>query len=205
MTAICKKGKKSTPGNYRPFSLTSIVCKVMKSLVRDQVVDRMATNQLVTDNQHGFLNGRSCTTNLLAGFDAWSQAVEVGVAMDAVYLDFAKAFDMVPHHRLLMKLDGYGIRDRVSEWIKQFLQGRRQCVNVNGSKSSLTPVTSGIPQGSVLEPSLFAIFISDLLEVNVSLAHIFVDDTKVFTRIKGPDDQQQLQDDIDSLILWSRA
>ena len=94
----------------------------------------MATNQLYTDNQHGFLNGRSCTTNLLAVLEeAWPEVLEMRVAVDAVYLDFAKAFDTVLHHRLLMKLDGYSIRGKISEWIKQFLQGRRQCVNVNGS------------------------------------------------------------------------
>ena len=114
MTAIFKKGKKSTPGNYHPISLTSIVCKVMVSLVRDQLVDHMATNQLFTDNQHGFLNGRSCTTKLLAVLDAWSEALEMGVAVDAVYLDFSKAFNTVPHQRLLMKLDGYGIRGKFS-------------------------------------------------------------------------------------------
>ena len=91
------------------------------------MVGHMATNQLFTDNQHGFLNGRSCTTNLLAVLDAWSEALEIGVAVDAVYLDFSKAFNIVPHHRLLMKLDTYGMRGKISR-VDQAVSPRKKAV-----------------------------------------------------------------------------
>ena len=203
VTPLFKKGKKSSPGNYRPVSLTSIICKLMESLVRDRVVQHMVDNNLHTDYQHGFINGRSCATNLLAVLDAWSEAIDIGVPVDAIYLDFAKAFDTVPHHRLITKLMGYGVQDKIVQWIQAFLQDRRQCVSINGIKSEWAPVTSGIPQGSVLGPCLFVIFINDLPDVTHSMAQMFADDTKVFRQIHEQADQQVLQDDIDNLSHWS--
>ncbi len=200
---IFKKGKKSVPGNYRPVSLTSIICKLMESLIRDKVVEHMTNNNLLTDYQHGFVNGRSCSTNLLNVLDSWTEALDNGIPVDAIYLDFAKAFDTVPHLRLLNKLKGYGVTDQVLNWIKNFLQGRRQCVKVNGAKSEWSDVTSGIPQGSVLGPCLFVIFINDLPEVVKSLVQMFADDTKVYTEIHSNEDHAKLQHDIDSLYNWS--
>ena len=203
VTPLFKKGKKSSAGNYRPVSLTSIICKVMESLIRDHVIEHMTSNHLLSDYQHGFIHGRSCSTNLLAVLDAWSEAMDERIPVDAIYLDFAKAFDTVPHHRLLTKLEGYGVRGKVLDWIKAFLTDRRQRVSVNGVKSDWSPVTSGIPQGSVLGPCLFVIFINDLPEVTRSVAQMFADDTKLYRKILGPEDQQQLQQDIDSLSHWS--
>ena len=100
--------------------------------------------------------------------------------MDAIYLNFAKAFDTVPHQRLLVKLAGYGIGSKVLQWIAAFLEGRCQCVLVNGSKSSWSPVTSGIPQGSILGPVLFVCYINDMPDVIDSPVHMFADDTKIF-------------------------
>ncbi len=203
VTPIFKKGKKSIPGNYRPVSLTSIICKLLESLIRDRVVDHMTNNNLFTDCQHGFIKGRSCSTNLLNVLDAWTEAIDKGIPIDAVYLDFAKAFDTVPHLRLLNKLDGYGVKGTVHQWIRNFLQNRRQCVKVNGVKSEWSLVTSGIPQGSVLGPCLFVIFINDLPEEVQSMVQMFADDTKAFTEIHSPLDQRKLQDDINSLYQWS--
>jgi hypothetical protein len=202
VTPIFKKGKKSALGNYRPVSLTSVVCKVIESLVRDHMVAHMTKNVLFSGFQHGFISGRSCVTNLLAVLDAWTEAMDNGTAVDAVYLDFAKAFDTVPHERLLIKLQGYGIQDKVLGWIQNFLQGRRQSVIVNGAKSGWTPVTSGVPQGSVIGPVLFVIFINDLPEVTQSIAQMFADDTKVFRSMVTDDDRELLQEDIDQLAKW---
>ena len=136
VTPLYKKGGKRKPGNYRPVSLTSIICKIMESIVRDQVVGHMASNNLFSDAQHGFISGRSCSTNLIAVLDKWSEALDNGLPVDAIYLDFAKAFDSVPHIRLLTKLKGYGIDGNVCGWIRQFLIGRRQRVQVGRSLSN---------------------------------------------------------------------
>ena len=120
------------------------------------------TNNLLSSFQHGFVHGRSCTTQLLAVLDKWTEAIEQGENIDAIYLDFTKAFDTVPHQRLLVKLKGYGICVKVQQWIAAFLDGRRQCVIISGSKSLWSPVTSGIPQGSVLSPILFVCYINDM-------------------------------------------
>ncbi len=203
VTPIFKKGKRSLPSNYRPVSLTSIICKLMESLIRDHLVRHMSTNHMFTKYQHGFVEGRSCTTNLLAVLDRWTEAVDNGNSIDAIYLDFAKAFDTVPHQRLLKKLNGYGVRGKVFEWIKDFLSNRRQLVTVNGAKSAWSPVTSGVPQGSVLGPILFVVFINDLPEVTECLTQMFADDTKVFTTVKDMNDRQKLQNDLTNLYEWS--
>ena len=111
VTPIFKKGKKSPPGNYRPVSLTSVICKLMESLVCDHMVKHMNSNGLFTKYQHGFMEGWLCSTNLLATVNVWSDAVENGIPVDNIYLDFAKAFDTVPHQRLLNKLHSYEIRE----------------------------------------------------------------------------------------------
>ena len=137
ITPIFKKGQKHLPGNYRrPVSLNSVACKMMEKLVRNEVMAHMTRNYLLSSLQHGFVHGRSCTTQLLEVLDKWTEALEQGDSMDAIYLDFAKAFDTVPHQRLLVTLAGYGIGGKVLQWIAAFLEGRRQRVLVNGSKSS---------------------------------------------------------------------
>jgi hypothetical protein len=203
VTAIYKKGGKSVPGNYRPVSLTSIICKIMESLVRDCIIKHMTQQNLLTPNQHGFLHGRSCATNLLATLDAWTTALDNGQPVDAIYLDFAKAFDTVPHQRLITKMNGYGITGNVLKWTEEFLTDRRQRVNIKGSLSQWVPVTSGIPQGSVLGPCLFVIFINDLPDVIHSMSQMFADDTKVFREINNDEDKDTLQQDLHKLSNWS--
>ncbi len=203
VTPIFKKGKKNQPGNYRPVSLTSIVCKVMESIVRDHLMAHMISEDLLSDEQHGFRPGRSCTTNLLAALDKWTKTLDEGTCVDTIYLDFAKAFDSVPHQRLLRKLHGYGIQGHVKKWIESFLTNRRQRVQVRGEHSDWAQVKSGIPQGSVLGPILFIIFINDLPDVVETESLIFADDTKVFNRINSSADATRLQNDINNLTTWS--
>ena len=121
------------------MSLTSVAYKMMEKLGRNEVMAHMTRDNLLSSLQHGFLHGRSCTTQLLEVLDKWKDAIEQGDSVDAIYLDFAKAFDMVPHQRLLVKLAGYGIGGKVLQWISAFLEGRRQRILVNGSKSSWSP------------------------------------------------------------------
>jgi hypothetical protein len=203
VSPLFKKGKRSDPGNYRPVSLTCIICKVMESIIRDRLMKHMDENKLLSDHQHGFLSGRSSSTNLLKVLDSWTESLDGGTPLDAVYLDFAKAFDSVPHERLLTKLNKYGVRGDVLGWIRQFLTGRRQRVRVNGAESSWKPVTSGIPQGSVLGPVLFVIFINDLPEVTSCPVEMFADDTKLYSPLNNHDDQVKLQEDIHKLTEWA--
>ena len=154
------------PSNY---SLTSIVCKVMESSVREKILNHLESNKLLSENQHGFMTGRSCTTQLLEVLDVWSRIFEDGDNIDVIYLDFAKAFDTVPHRRLLKMLDGYGIQGKIWIWLHEYLDNRKQCVVVNGQKSNYEEVASGIPQGSVIGPLLFLIFIIDLPDNIISL------------------------------------
>lgn len=203
VTPLFKKGSKSNPGNYRPVSLTSIPCKLMEKIIRTSVFSHLAANSLLSDCQHGFVANRSCVTNLISVIDDWTDSLDDGVPIDAAYLDFAKAFDCVPHLRLLKKLEAYGIGGHLKNWIGDFLSDRKQRVKVNGSMSSWKDVTSGVPQGSVLGPVLFVIYINDLPEVVDSLCSMYADDTKVYRPVKTSEDNKYLQKDLDNLVDWA--
>ena len=145
-TPIFKKGNKHAVENYRPVSLTSVPCKVMESIVKERIV---------TENQYGFRSRRSCTLQLLEVTDRWSQALDTGKPVDAIYLDFQKAFDSVPHERLICKLKNAGISGKTLEWIKAFLRNRTQRVSINGEHSQWTEVVSGVPHWTYTVPRIY--------------------------------------------------
>ena len=197
------KGDKTLPNNYRPVSLTCLLCKIMEAVIRDDLVTFLNDHNYLSEFQHGFISKRSCTTNLLATLDAWTEILDNGDPVDAIYLDFAKAFDSVPHLRLLEKVKSYGVCSNLLDWIKDFLIGRTQRVKVNGSYSTWAEVTSGVPQGSCLGPILFVIFINDLPEVIESMCQMYADDTKVFSNAGSSEQRAQLQTDIGKLTEWA--
>ena len=201
---IFKKGKRQDPTNYRPISLTSVVSKMLESIVRDRVLEFMVETNQLSQTQHGFIQKRSCITQLLSTMEEWTRIIESKQPMDVLYLDYKKAFDSVPHERLLVKLHAYGIRGKLLQWIRSFLTGRRQCVRVGSARSEWQPVISGIPQGSVLGPTLFILYINDLPSVVKKSVKLFADDTKLYSNVCDDTDHSALGADLLSLEEWSR-
>ena len=193
ITAIYKKGVRSVPGNYRPISITSVVSKIMESIVRDEIVAHMMKHNLLTNDQHGFVPGRDCITQLLLCLEVWTNMIENGVAFDVIYTDFAKAFDSVAHERLLLKLENIGIKGDLLNWIRYFLSGRTQCVSVDRVMSNWRNVLSGIPQGTVLGPILFVIFINHMPEeLKYNMCKLFADDCKLYGPVSTNENKLQL-------------
>ena len=165
----------------------------------------MKSNKLFSRKQFGFISGRSTVLQLIKVLDNWTETMDEGRATDVVYCDFMKAFDRVPHKKLIEKVASYGIQGDFLRWIKDFLARRKQRVLVNGNESEWKAVTSGVPQGSVLGPLLFVLFINDLPEAakHGSEVYMYADDTKVYREIKENDDCDRLQQDLDGLLGWT--
>ena len=135
VTPLFKKGQKADPGNYRPVSLTSVVCKSLETIIRTHILEYLTRNKHISDAQFGFRSGRSCILQLIDVMEDWTDYIENDESWDTVYLDFAKAFDSVAHERLLRKISAYGIKGSVLSWIRDFLTERRQYVSVKGESS----------------------------------------------------------------------
>jgi len=142
---LFKKGSKRKCENYRPISLTSIVCKLLESIVKDEIVKYLDQCNLIKDSQHGFTSGKSCLTNLLDFFETITKDLDEVGSVDLIYLDFAKAFNKVPHKRLLNKVEAHGIIGNVSHWIDKWLSDRRQRVVIEGNYSGWCNISSGVP------------------------------------------------------------
>lgn len=203
---IFKKGVKASPSNYRPVSLTSIICKLMETLIKNCVLDFLLCNKLLRASQHGFLPKKSCLSNLLEFLETITKVMDEGDPVDVLYLDFSKAFDKVPHKRLVQKLGSMNIKGNILNWIKNWLEGRRQKVVINGKSSIWQLVLSGVPQGSVLGPLLFIIFINDLdLATEGALELMkFADDTKLANLARNTEDHNKMQKYINDLVTWSK-
>ena len=204
ITPVFKKGSRSDPSNYRPISLTSVCCKLLEQILKSSISDHLETHNILTPQQHGFRQLRSCESQLILTIDDFAKCLDLHGQIDAISLDFSKAFDKVPHERLCCKLSYYGIQDKTLSWLRQFLQNRYQRVSVEGHCSYLAPVLSGVPQGTVLAPLLFSCYINDLPSSTLSNMRLYADDALVYRSINSPEDSIILQQDLISLSNWSR-
>jgi hypothetical protein len=193
VTPIHKKGSRLDPSNYRPISLTSVVCKVMESIVRDSIMIHFHSNNLLASQQHGFVPRRACNTNLLETVDLVTALMNEKKPIDIVFVDFAKAFDKVPHGRILLKLMGLGIGEPLISWLEDFLKDREQRVVMGEHVSEWVKVLSGIPHGSVLGPILFAAFVNDLPSYLFSSCKLYADDLKIIAKVESEEDIRKLQ------------
>ena len=201
---LYKKGSHALPANYRPVSLTSHIIKIFERVIRKQLVHYLEFNNLLCSKQHGFRSGHSCLTQLLHHFDDILENYMNGSDTDCIYLDYAKAFDKVDHSLLIAKLNKYGINPKVIQWIDSFLSNRTQHVAVDGHMSFPALIISGVPQGTVLGPILFLIFINDITGcITSSTIRCFADDTRICKAIKSEIDVAILQRDLNTVIQWS--
>ena len=190
--------------NYRPVSLLSIPSKCLEKIVHKAIYSHVAP--YLTDWQHGFIRGRSCATQLVLTHHQWTKALDDGLQVDVVFLDVSKTFDRVSHDLLLHKLCNFGISGSLLNWCENYLSHREQRVVIDGQSSAWSVVPSGVPQGSLLGPLFFVIFISDLPDVVMpgNTIALYADDCKTSRVVSYPSDQQKFQSDLDNLCEWSQ-
>jgi hypothetical protein len=204
MVPIYKKNEREHVENYRPISLLSVISKVLERCILNNIKDQLCKS--IPACQHGYLTGKSCVTNLLEALDHVGSLLDHGEQIDLVYLDMSKAFDMVSHNRLIQKLYKAGFSGNLLKWFRSYLSERRQRVTVMGATSDELPVTSGVPQGSILGPVFFLLYVSDLPKsISNSRATMYADDIKMGRQIRNLEDTNLLQSDLDSLQTWSVA
>jgi hypothetical protein len=202
---IFKKGSKLEVSNYRPVSLLPIISKILERCVLNKIIEIIRPK--ISKMQHGFMKGKSTTTQIITVLSNIHNIFDNREKTDIIYFDLAKAFDSVPHNLLLHKLQSFGIQGKLLAWITDYLSNRMQRVTCEGHNSTWLPVTSGVPQGSILGPILFIIYINDLPDILSleTLCAIFADDTKIYRKIEDEEDMETLQTDINNIAEWGKT
>ena len=202
---IHKKGDKSSVDNYRPVSLLSIVGKVMERIVHKHVHNFFLQNHFISPFQSGFSPGDSTTNQLLFLYDSFMKAIDIGKEVRVVFCDISKAFDRVWHKGLIEKLKGAGIAGNLLDWFKSYLKDRQQRVVLAGSNSFWLKITSGVPQGSILGPILFLVYINDIINDITSNIRLFADDTSLYVIVDQPNTAASiLNNDLSRIHEWAK-
>ena len=201
ITPIYKKSSKNLTQNYRPIALTSVLCRILEKIICNHVIHHLLNNSLLSSCQHGFLPHRSTVTQLLSTLNNWISGHSTNKTIHVIYTDLSKAFDRVSHEKLLEVILSYGINGNLFRWLKSFLTERVQQVIIEQSKSSPLEVTSGVPQGSVIGPLLFLLYIDDITKLGTenTTINLFADDAKVFSS-----DSKDLQNVLDQVCIFLR-
>ena len=200
ITPLHKEESRHEACNYRPITITSLLCRTLEKIIKEAFIKHLDDQEYITDCQHGFRKKRSCLTNLLLNLEEITKQIDSGHAVDQIYLDFQKAFDKVPHQRLLYKLQKAGISGCLLNWVESFLSKRKQRVNVSGTFSGWMNVDSG-----VLGPVLFILYVNDIPEIlKTCTSSIFADDTKLSSKADTVDDADNIQNDLNELFNWCK-
>jgi len=205
ITPVFKKGDKNNAENYRPISITSTICRVLERIILNSLLIHLEENNIISESQFGFLKKRSTTTQLIFTFSHWYRAVLESKNVDCAYIDLKHAFDSVPIRFLLYKLFNIGIRGKLLNWISAFLTNRTAKVKINNTFSTSFQIHSGVPQGSILGPILFLIYINDITCVipdNINKC-LFADDLKIFQVFKNTENTNSLQNALNNVYQWS--
>ncbi len=209
ITPIHKSGSRTSVTNYRPISITSCCSRILERIVNRRILSYLNENNLLKESQHGFYPGKSTDTALLNFYDFVTESIDKGQIVDAVFFDYSKAFDSVPHPILLSRLEGCGVEGNLLLWIKSFLSNRSQSVKIGDTYSTWLPVPKGVIQGSVLGPTLFNVFINNI-DDSISNCNIlkYADDVRIYLASEKRDSlllKEKIQSDISSLVKWSAS
>ena len=204
VTAIYKKGSRAEAANYRPISLTSVASKLLEHIIHSHVMKHLEQHNIWTDSQHGFLAKRSTESQLIQTIHDISKSLDKKEIVDMAILDFTKAFDKIPHKRLIHKLNYYGITGSIATWIETSLTGRTQQVVVNGATVNIIIDHSYLrcTTGTVLGPLRFLLYINDLPDNLSTSVRLFADDCILYTPIRTQNDSSLLQNDLLKLQKW---
>ena len=204
ITPKFKKGQPSLPSNYRPIALTCACCKIIEKIIANELILFLKSHNLIDKQQHGFLKHHSTATNLLDSLNDWTISLSAHHSTTIAHIDFQRAFDSVSHEKLLHKLASYGISGNLLLWIKNFLTNRSQTVCIGLAHSNPCIVSSGIPQGSVLGPILFILFVNDIADPfgPTVKSKLFADDIKIYSAISDLSSASNFQYHLDLIYLW---